>query len=114
MPQKMSIMHDTSKRLWARPFGTKAAGTDRALGHTAGTVCRLPLGGTISLPVVLTERLGGLNGHRLNILPARKPFAYPKPVGRPFVPRPWDGRGSKQRPRSNVVRNSSPMAQWQC
>jgi hypothetical protein len=78
------------------------------------TVCHRPLGGAIGIPNVLIESLVGLNGRRLKILPARKPFPHPESLGRPFVPRPWDGPGAKQRPRPNVVGNS-PLAarrQW--
>jgi hypothetical protein len=45
------------------------------------------------IPEVPTERLVGLNGRRLKILPGRKSFPRPESLGQPFIPHPWDGQG---------------------
>jgi hypothetical protein len=61
----------------------------------AGTMRHHPLGGAVGIPEVLTDRLVGLNGHRLKILPAWKSSLHPESLGQPFVPHPWDGQGAK-------------------
>jgi hypothetical protein len=87
---------------------------DMGFTCAAGTMRRHPLGSANGILGVLTECLVGLNGHRLKILPARKSFLRPESFGWPFVPRPWDGRGAKQRPRSDVVGNSLLAVRWRC
>jgi hypothetical protein len=73
---------------------------------------RHTLGGAIGAPEVPIERLVGSTGCRLKSFLVRKPFPPLEPIGWPFVPRPWDGWGSKQRPRPDDVRSSLPAARW--
>jgi hypothetical protein len=117
----MSVMHGTSKHLRARPFRTEIASFAVGVAPAMWVSCALlglciivPWAMPPVLPVVPIERMGGLNGRGQRILSVMKPFPYREPLGWPFVPHPQDGRGSKHRPRPDVVRNFPHVARRWC